>query len=256
MTDQSTLDLVPGAEPEGDDALNLATYAQRAYLEYALSVVKGRALPDVCDGQKPVQRRILYAMSRMGLVDTAGLRGTVDVVEREGIARAEREAQRADVLLWVCAEPAPSESATESPARELGDVIALSSSPLTVITVHNKVDLSAEPARIEQRADGAHVYLSARTGAGLDLLRQALLQTAGLSEGAAGEFSARARHVYALERAQLHLTQARAHALTHAQGELAAEDLRRAHDALGEILGRYESDDLLGAIFSSFCIGK
>lgn len=190
------------------------------------------------------------------LVDTAGLRGTVDVVEREGIARAEREAQRADVLLWVCAEPAPSESATESPARELGDVIALSASPLTVITVHNKVDLSAEPARIEQRADGAHVYLSARTGAGLDLLRQALLQTAGLSEGAAGEFSARARHVDALERAQLHLTQARAHALTHAQGELAAEDLRRAHDALGEILGRYESDDLLGAIFSSFCIGK
>ncbi len=67
MTDQSTLDLVPGAEPEGDDELNLATYAQRAYLEYALSVVKGRALPDVCDGQKPVQRRILYAMSRMGL---------------------------------------------------------------------------------------------------------------------------------------------------------------------------------------------
>ena len=67
MTDPSTLDLVPGAEPEGDDALNLATYAQRAYLEYALSVVKGRVLPDVCDGQKPVQRRILYAMSRMGL---------------------------------------------------------------------------------------------------------------------------------------------------------------------------------------------
>ncbi len=67
MTDQSTLDLVPGAQPEGDDELNLANYAQRAYLEYALSVVKGRALPDVCDGQKPVQRRILYAMSRMGL---------------------------------------------------------------------------------------------------------------------------------------------------------------------------------------------
>ncbi len=67
MTDSSTLDLVSAAEPEGDDELNLASYAQRAYLEYALSVVKGRALPDVCDGQKPVQRRILYAMSRMGL---------------------------------------------------------------------------------------------------------------------------------------------------------------------------------------------
>jgi len=67
MTDQTTLDLAPAAEPEGDDNLNLANYAQRAYLEYALSVVKGRALPDVCDGQKPVQRRILYAMQRMGL---------------------------------------------------------------------------------------------------------------------------------------------------------------------------------------------
>ena len=65
MTDQTTLDLQ--AAPESDDQLNLATYAQRAYLEYALSVVKGRALPDVCDGQKPVQRRILYSMSRMGL---------------------------------------------------------------------------------------------------------------------------------------------------------------------------------------------
>jgi len=67
MTDQSTLDLDPGAQPAGDDEPNLASYAQRAYLEYALSVVKGRALPDVCDGQKPVQRRILYAMQRMGL---------------------------------------------------------------------------------------------------------------------------------------------------------------------------------------------
>ncbi|MDR3370238.1 DNA topoisomerase IV subunit A [Rhodoferax sp.] len=67
MTDQLIIDTLPPVEPEGDDALNLASYAQRAYLEYALSVVKGRALPDVCDGQKPVQRRILYAMSRMGL---------------------------------------------------------------------------------------------------------------------------------------------------------------------------------------------
>ena len=67
MTDELIFDALPQAEPEGDGALNLASYAQRAYLEYALSVVKGRALPDVCDGQKPVQRRILYAMSRMGL---------------------------------------------------------------------------------------------------------------------------------------------------------------------------------------------
>ncbi len=67
MSDPSTLEFPPVPQPEGDDELNLANYAQRAYLEYALSVVKGRALPDVCDGQKPVQRRILYSMSRMGL---------------------------------------------------------------------------------------------------------------------------------------------------------------------------------------------
>lgn len=122
--------------------------------------------------------------------------------------------------------------------------------------MHNKIDLGAEPARVERRSDGVHLWLSAKHGEGMDLLRRALLEHAGLGEGSSGDFSARLRHVDALERSQAQLAAARAHALDSGQGELAAEDLRLAHEALGEIVGRFRSDDLLGAIFSSFCIGK
>lgn len=192
------------------------------------------------------------------LVDTAGLRGTTDVVEAEGIARASKEAARADVLLWVrCDDGAaatPGASADADALHALAGGNALDAIPR--ITVHNKLDLTDGVARLETHSDGTHVHLSARTGAGLDLLRQALLRLAGLSEGAGGEFSARARHVHALERCHEHLSAARAQALDYARGELAAEELRRAHEALGEIVGRYHSDDLLGAIFSAFCIGK
>jgi len=183
------------------------------------------------------------------LVDTAGLRETEDEIEREGIARARREAGRADVAMFVVdgrASEVPSASPIESPL------------PVTTarITVHNKIDLDGRAPSLEQRADGVHVFLSAKSGVGIDLLRQALRQHAGLGEGSGGDFSARARHVVALERAKTRLADAREHALHLGQGELAAEDLRLAHEALGEILGRYHSDDLLGAIFSSFCIGK
>lgn len=200
------------------------------------------------------------------VVDTAGLRATEDLVEREGIARAEREAGRADLVLWVvdaegrdpveqARDPGPG---TGDPGEQgTGTHTAVSApSGIARLTVHNKIDLIGTAARVERRADGVHVMLSAKTGDGLDLLRRALLEQAGLGEGSAGDFSARLRHVDALERCQLQLAAARAHALDLGQGELAAEDLRQAHEALGEIVGRFRSDDLLGAIFSSFCIGK
>ena len=177
------------------------------------------------------------------IVDTAGLRETSDEVESEGIARANREARRADLVLWV--------EAPESRGPGPGTL-----PPLPRLTIHNKLDLTGGEPRSERRDDGVHVYLSAKTGAGLDLLRHALLQHAGLAEGSAGDFSARARHVDALARCQQHLATARAHALADGRGELAAEDLRLAHEALGEITGRYRADDLLGEIFGSFCIGK
>ncbi len=217
------------------------------------------------------------------IVDTAGLRDTIDEVESEGIARAEREAGRADLVLWVAdgRDPGPGtrdpegraslDSSIASPTSMVGTVPGdasllpgpgsrvpgpASRVPCPVLHIHNKLDLTAGNPRVEHRADGAHVFLSAKTGAGLDLLRHALLQHAGLAEGSGGDFSARARHVGALERTRDHLASARLHALDLAQGELAAEDLRLAHDALGEIVGRFRADDLLGEIFSSFCIGK
>lgn len=180
------------------------------------------------------------------VVDTAGLRTSEDPVEIEGIRRATVEAARADLVLWVHDASAPGASA--APASSLQE--------LPAIHVHNKIDLTHAGPRVEQRSDSTHVHLSARTGAGIDLLRNALRQHAGLSEGGSGLFSARARHVDALLRTQADLSSARRQALDAGFGELAAEDLRRAHEHLGGILGRYSSDELLGAIFSSFCIGK
>jgi tRNA modification GTPase len=212
------------------------------------------------------------------IVDTAGLRDTVDEVESEGIARAEREAGRADLVLWVVAEGewgmgnresgeerewgignGESESAPSAVTGSSDSRFPIPDSrllPAPRLTIHNKLDLTGGDPRIEHRADGVHVFLSAKTGIGLDLLRRALLDHAGLGDGSSGDFSARARHVIALERTREHISSARAHALDSGQGELAAEDLRLAHDALGEIVGRFRADDLLGEIFSSFCIGK
>jgi tRNA modification GTPase len=223
------------------------------------------------------------------IVDTAGLRDTVDEVEIEGIARAERESQRADLVLWVVdgsrysvLGTRDSEEPDSQRTEEFGGLVSATAitergsarleaesrvprpesrlqgrpSPESRIFIHNKLDLGGGDARVEHRADGVHVFLSAKTGIGLDLLRRALLDHAGLHEGSSGDFSARARHVIALERTREHLASARAHALDLGQGELAAEDLRLAHDALGEIVGRFRADDLLGEIFSSFCIGK
>ncbi len=122
--------------------------------------------------------------------------------------------------------------------------------------MHNKIDLSGETAHIDRRAAAQiHVHLCARNGAGLDLLRSELARLAGRGEGTQGAFSARTRHVQALQETAAHLQAAQVH-LQNRVGELAAEELRQAQRTLGEITGRYTSDDLLGAIFSSFCIGK
>jgi len=179
------------------------------------------------------------------LADTAGLREAGDVVEGEGIRRARAELARADLVLVV------SERGAEATADA---VLAGLPEGVARIAVSNKIDLDeGVPARSE--ADGVvKIALSARTGAGLDLLRDELkrLVAAGEVEGA---FSARRRHVLALERAGSHLAGARS-ALTSASPELLAEDLRAVQRALGEITGAFSSEDLLGAIFSTFCIGK
>ena len=180
------------------------------------------------------------------LADTAGLRDTHDPVEREGVRRAHGERERADVVLLV----ADAEHAH-------ADVAWLRDLPAHIerMVVINKIDLGGEPPHAAMY-DGAHwLWLSVKTGQGLEALRERLKQLAGAGSGE-GAFSARRRHVLALERVSNHLD-CTAHVLasTHA-GELAAEELRQAQHALGEITGTYTNDDLLGAIFSSFCIGK
>jgi tRNA modification GTPase len=178
------------------------------------------------------------------LADTAGLRDATDVIEGEGIRRAHAELAKADLVLAV----AERDGAVESfDAREL--------QPGAVcIKVVNKIDLAgAVPWRRE--VDGAVTLgVSARTGAGLDLLRAELRRVAAGGDGA-GDFSARSRHVLALGRAAECLVAARA-ALATATPELVAESLRDAQRALGEITGTFSNEDLLGAIFSTFCVGK
>lgn len=179
------------------------------------------------------------------LADTAGLREAADTVEGEGIRRARVELANADLVLLV----------VESGAQPDG-LDRLADLPATVarLRIVNKIDLDAAAPRREQHDGITTIALSARTGEGLDLLR-AELRTQALGGEAEGVFSARTRHVLALERARTHLVAARA-AFANATPELVAEDLRGVHEALGEVTGVFTSEDLLGAIFSSFCIGK
>ncbi|WP_445147547.1 tRNA uridine-5-carboxymethylaminomethyl(34) synthesis GTPase MnmE [Dyella sp. Tek66A03] len=180
------------------------------------------------------------------LADTAGLRETDDPVEREGVRRAHRELARADVALLV----------TDAAHAE-HDLALLTDLPASVerLVLINKIDLDHASPRYETRNDSIWVWASAKTSAGLDALREHLKQLAGAGSGE-GAFSARRRHVLALEQVALHLDRADHVLQTTRAGELAAEELRQAQHALGEITGNYSSDDLLGAIFSSFCIGK
>ena len=179
------------------------------------------------------------------LVDTAGLREGGDDIEREGMRRARSELQRADLALVVL-------DATDLAAGLAATREAVAGVPQR-LWIHNKADLLASiPA---DSADIVHV--SARNGGGLEQLHRRLRELAGGAplSAAGGEFSARARHVEALLRAQQHAEVAQQQ-LADEQLELAAEELRLAHDALGEITGKVSPDELLGRIFSTFCIGK
>ncbi len=175
------------------------------------------------------------------LIDTAGLRETDDPIERLGIARAWAELERADVAVLLV-------DAQHGVGREEAAILARLPD-IPVITVHNKIDLTQETAR----SQGDEIWLSAKFGSGIDLLRARLLELAGWRGVGDGVISARARHLHALRRAGEHLAVARDLAQ---QPELFAEELRLAQDALGEITGACHADDLLGVIFAQFCIGK
>ena len=182
------------------------------------------------------------------LVDTAGLRESRDRVEQEGIRRARSEIGKADRVLWIY-------DARSDPAGDRETRQALPPG-VPVTLVRNKIDLLGETPRVEETALGTEIALCARDGAGVELLRQHLKQSAGYGGEQDGEFIARRRHLDAIRRAREHLATGQRALRESAAGELLAEDLRQAQNALGEITGAFSSDDLLGRIFSSFCIGK
>lgn len=189
------------------------------------------------------------------VIDTAGLRDTVDRVEQIGVERALKAIQDADRILLVVDSSSPE---ARDPHALWPEFLASAPALEKVTVVRNKADLTGEaPGLVQEGAGQAVLTLSALdTGAGLALLREHLKAVMGYEQTAEGSFSARRRHLDALRQAQLHLDHGREQLIHASAGELLAEDLRQAQHALGEITGEFSSDDLLGRIFTSFCIGK
>jgi tRNA modification GTPase len=186
------------------------------------------------------------------LIDTAGLRENPDQIEAEGIRRAREAIKSADAVLWIQDASAKEDARKNESLAELGEELPAN---VPVITVRNKTDLTDENPGL-QNEPSLTLNISAKTGAGTDALREQMLKLAGHKDLGEGAFTARRRHIDALGRAEAHF-QAGRNALEKAKaGELLAEELRLAQEALGQITGAFTSDDLLGKIFSEFCIGK
>jgi len=196
-----------------------------------------------------LRERIAIDGMPLHIVDTAGLRDTTDLVESEGIKRAHREMAKADRILYVI------DASAKLSQLELAKDLETLPRDIAVTLLYNKMDLASEVARITTGTPCA-LYLSAHTGDGVDSLRQHLKECMGYRETSASAFSARRRHLDALRRAQLNIATSIQLLVERRAGELMAEELRQAQQHLGEITGEFTSDDLLGKIFSSFCIGK
>ncbi len=195
----------------------------------------------------PVERRVEVAGIPLTVIDTAGLRDTEDAVERIGIERTWNAIARADLaLVLVDAREAAANAEDRAILERLPE-------SLPRVVVHNKADL----AGIAPRAQGSDVWICARDGSGVDLVEAAVLAAVGASEGTEGTYLARERHVAALREAADHMECAAAHVKSQPPAiELFAEELREAQEALSSITGAFSADDLLGAIFGRFCIGK
>ena len=179
-------------------------------------------------------------------IDTAGLRDTDDEVEKIGIARTWIAIQQANAALLLI-------DAAKGIAPADLEIIAKLPPGLPLLRVFNKVDLLGQEPRVVAAGGVADIYLSAKTGAGIDLLHEHLLRVVGWQTGGEGVFMARARHLSALREAKERLALA---AACEGRVEFFAEELRLAQNALSSITGEFTSDDLLGEIFSRFCIGK
>ena len=221
--------------------------AGKSSLLNALAGHEAAIVTDIAGTTRDVLReRIQVDGMPLHIIDTAGLRDSDNPVEQEGIRRARAEIDKADkILLLIDArEPEPQELLASLPAH------------LDVTRIYNKIDLQAKSPAIEQTAQGTQIYLSVKTGQGMELLTQHLKQSVGYNASADNVFIARTRHLEALKSAYDFVESALTQLRINQAGELVAEDLRQAQQSLAEITGEFTSDDLLGRIFSSFCIGK
>ena len=228
--------------------------AGKSSLLNALAGREAAIVTDIAGTTRDVLREHIHIDGMpLHIIDTAGLRDANDEVERIGIERAWQEIAQADRVLFMVDGPT---TGAVDPAEIWPDFIERLPAKLPITVVRNKADITGEALGISEVNGHSLIRLSARTGDGVEVLRNHLKQSMGFDTNMEGGFLARRRHLQALEEAANHLQQGKAQLLGAWAGELLAEELRLAQQALSEITGEFTSDDLLGRIFSSFCIGK
>ncbi|MCF6325108.1 MAG: tRNA uridine-5-carboxymethylaminomethyl(34) synthesis GTPase MnmE [Gammaproteobacteria bacterium] len=224
--------------------------AGKSSLLNALASREAAIVTDIAGTTRDVLReQITIDGLPLHIIDTAGLRDSDDVVEKLGIERAYQEIEKADAVLLLLDDSGDAEIERKALIDKLPRGCDYS-------VLYNKIDLSGRHASSDVVDGISQIALSAKGAEGIDLLREHLKQKMGYNSTAEGVFMARRRHLDALQRAELNLLRGKQQLEHHHSGELLAEELRQAQQALGEITGEFSSDDLLGEIFSSFCIGK
>ncbi|MGQ8819868.1 tRNA uridine-5-carboxymethylaminomethyl(34) synthesis GTPase MnmE [Bibersteinia trehalosi] len=228
--------------------------AGKSSLLNALAGREAAIVTDIAGTTRDVLREHIHIDGMpLHIIDTAGLREASDEVEKIGIQRAWDEIGQADhVLLMIDS----TQSAADQFQQEWADFLAKLPVKMPVTVIRNKVDLSGEQEGVEQQDNFTLIRLSAQTKVGVELLREHLKKSMGYQSSTEGGFIARRRHLVALETAAEHLERGHTQLTQFMAGELLAEELRMVQNALSEITGQFTSDDLLGNIFSSFCIGK
>ena len=228
--------------------------AGKSSLLNALAGREAAIVTDIAGTTRDVLREHIHIDGMpLHIIDTAGLREASDEVERIGIERAWNEIEQADRVLFMV--DGTTTDAIE-PASIWPEFMARLPKPLPITVVRNKADMTGEALGLSEVNGYSLIRLSARTGEGIDILRDHLKQSMGFTSNMEGGFLARRRHLQALETAAEHLEQGKEQLVSAYAGELLAEELRLAQQAISEITGEFTSDDLLGRIFSSFCIGK
>lgn len=228
--------------------------AGKSSLLNALAGREAAIVTDIAGTTRDVLREHIHIDGMpLHIIDTAGLRDATDEVERIGISRAWTEIEQADRIILMLDSSDP-ESVDLSKVRS--EFLAKLPSTLPVTIVRNKIDLNGEQASESEQGGYQIISLSAQTHDGVQLLREHLKQAMGFQTGMEGGFLARRRHLDALDKAAEHLQIGLVQLTEFHAGELLAEELRLVQSYLSEITGQFTSDDLLGNIFSSFCIGK